>query len=388
MGVKQSGFDLSTTPEVLAYEGYPRLVYLGFGIGATDSPAADAVQAFTAGLQHLRQRSEAGLATFIADDIAILGVADGIARLSGQPIPDLDNAREWVKGIADRPPAPAQWSTRMRALAGDLLDGRGRLKVSPDKSSVDALALELAIRDTWPHAFIGVAILDDEQRGKLLQALLTEAAPQVGDSERAVVWLKALDLIIATAAKSLLPTVSDTARILSDVQYSLKRWRWKERSARKNTMPSRWLIDDEYDVQSLLWAVLYPIFRSDLVDETYLPSWGNVQPRTDLGIVKLKLIIEVKIARQPSDFNDIEEQVAGDLGLYFKDTSQYDRMIVFVYDDCDQHRPERYASLKNALMHREHIEDVIIVRRPGMIPNRSARVIANSVQGSAEDSDE
>jgi len=153
-------------------------------------------------------------------------------------------------------------------------------------------------------------------------------------------------------------------------------------------MPSHWLIDDEYDVQSLLWAVLYPIFRSDLVDETYLPSWGNVQPRADLGIVKLKLIIEVKIARQPSDFNDIEEQVAGDLGLYFKDTNQYDRMIVFVYDDCDQHRPERYASLRSALMQRERIEDVIIVRRPGMMPNRNARGYGNAIQEDTEDSEQ
>jgi hypothetical protein len=78
-------------------------------------------------------------------------------------------------------------------------------------------------------------------------------------------------------------------------------------------------------------------------------------------------------AREPSDFRKIEEDIAGDLGLYFKDTSQFDRMIVFVYDDCDKPRPERYDSLRNALMKRDRIEDLIIVRQPSIMPNRSKR---------------
>jgi len=163
LGAEQSEFDLSATPEAMAYEGYPRLAYLGFGIGSADNPSTQAVQAFIAGLGCLRQRSEASLGAFIADDVAILGIADGIAgvaRSSGHTTPDLEAAREWLKGIIDLSPAPAQWSARMRALAGDLLDGRGRLKVSPDKGEFDALALELVLRDTWPHAFSGVAFLE------------------------------------------------------------------------------------------------------------------------------------------------------------------------------------------------------------------------------------
>jgi len=92
-----------------------------------------------------------------------------------------------------------------------------------------------------------------------------------------------------------------------------------------------------------------------------------------LGITSLKLIIEVKITREPSDFAAIEEQVAGDLGLYFKDLALYNQMIVFVYDDCDKHHPEKYESLRSALKQRERIEEVIIVRRPGMLPNRDQR---------------
>lgn len=105
----------------------------------------------------------------------------------------------------------------------------------------------------------------------------------------------------------------------------------------------------------------------------YLPNWGRVQPRLDLGIKSLKLIIEVKIARNTSDFSKIEGEIGEDLGLYFKDTSLFDRMIVFIYDDCDKAQPEKYDSISNALRRRDRVEDVIIIRRPSMIPNRGLR---------------
>jgi len=93
-----------------------------------------------------------------------------------------------------------------------------------------------------------------------------------------------------------------------------------------------------------------------------------------LGIIKLKLIIEVKVVRKPGDFAKIEEQVAGDLGLYFKDPDLFDRMVVYIYDDCDVQCSERYDALKNALKARgERIDDVVIVRRPSMIPSRKSR---------------
>jgi hypothetical protein len=119
----------------------------------------------------------------------------------------------------------------------------------------------------------------------------------------------------------------------------------------------------------------------NVVDEEYLPGYGQVQPRFDLGITSLKLIVEVKFARKQGDFADIEEQVAGDLGLYFKNTERFDRMVVYVYDDCDRQYPERYDALKNALENRDPIEAVVIVRRPSMIPPRDQRNQIEVVNG-------
>jgi hypothetical protein len=258
----------------------------------------------------------------------------------------------------------------MRALAGELLDPRGRLLVLPAQNSVDDLALDLSLRAAWPAAFQSVP-LPPFQAEELLRTLIIDQAPD--ESERSAAWLRCIDILIRKAARDLTHSISDTVRILKSVQHAFKRWPYEHESHRRGISPVRWIIDNEYQVQSLLWVILYPIYNETLVDEVYVEDWGNKKPRVDLGITSLKLIIEVKIARSPRDFTEIEEQVAGDVGLYFKNTTRFNRMIVFVYDDCDEHHPERYDSLRNALIQCESIEDVVIVRRPSKLPNQKTR---------------
>src|SRR5207248_2872578 len=142
--------------------------------------------------------------------------------------------------------------------------------------------------------------------------------PMEEEHDRTATWLTVIDALIRESRSAHAATVADLLRLLHNVQSALKRWPWKERS-RRSVIPSRWLIDDEADVQALLWAILAPVYGADLVDEHYLPHWGNVQPRCDLGILSLRLIIEVKIVRTPTDFRMVEEQVAGDTGLYFRE---------------------------------------------------------------------
>jgi hypothetical protein len=354
------------------YQGYPWLAAAGFALGGAAAPSDGLTQEFRAGLVRLRQRTSDAQETLAGDDIGILGIADGLARLAGRADSELDAARRWSLSLIQGTRTPGAWSVRLRDLAGDLLDGRGRLQVRVDGNDVRALAPELVLRAIWPQPFQRVPTIERSDREALARLLLTQRDIP-NEPEEAAVWLCCLDIMVDEASISLVPSVSDTARILANIQHGLKRWVWREKSRRRNTLPSHWQIDDEYDVQSLLWTVLYPIYGSALVDEQYLPGWGQVQPRADLGITSLKLIIEVKITREPSDFAAIEEQVAGDLGLYFKDLALYNRMIVFVYDDCDKHHPEKYESLRSALKQRERIEEVIIVRRPGMLPNRDQR---------------
>lgn len=349
------------------YGGYPDVAFLGYSL-ASEPSNVKVASSFLEGCDRLRKRDTNSTRPFFLDDLAVLGVADGLATL-----PQETQVQSWLLAGIERNSGQSLWSSRMRHLASDLLDKRGRLKVGLSTDQTDELALELLLSGVWTAAFSETQRLSTDQLHFLLKQLLSDSLPSEDDIERAGVWLVALDQIVTVAVQSLLPTLSDTSRLLRNVEHSFKRWKWEDKPRQGAVFAAQWLIDNEYDVQSLLWAILYPVYGSNLVDESYLPNWGQTQPRADLGISSLKLIIEVKFIREPRDFNEIEGQIGNDLGLYFKDINLYDRMIVFAYDDCDSHQPQKYDGLRNALLKRERIEDVIIVRRPGMIPARSAR---------------
>jgi hypothetical protein len=371
--------DEHLTSATVQYAGYPAVAYLGFQLDAAENPEDEVVRSFQTGLSRLKNRTASQLEEFADDDVAVLGTACGLARLKAANHTFAAEGSAWLSELVDRAPDSKLWTARMRALAAELLEPRGLLRVSPDLQNPDEAALELALSAVWPGAFVSATWLDPENQADLLRHLLVAPPPSPGELERAAVWLKGLDAVVTNTCHVLVPTVSEAVRLLGRVQHGLKRWVWKEKPSRRDAPPSRWLIDNEYDVQAMLWTVLYPVYGADLVDETYLEAWGFKQPRTDLGIKRLKLIIEVKFAREPGDFKDFEEQVAGDLGLYFKNTEQFDRMVVVVYDDCDTAPMEHYESLRNALVQRDRIEEVIFIRRPSVIPGRKRRVATPSV---------
>jgi hypothetical protein len=213
----------------------------------------------------------------------------------------------------------------------------------------------------------------------MMKSLLAGPAPAVGDLERAAVWLASFEAIVDQGALTLVPKVDDVVRVLESTQSALRRWVWEDRAGRSQVVPSRWLIDNEAHVQAFLWAALYPVFGATLRGEEYLRGFGLVQPRYDLAVTDLKVIIEVKIARRPDEFRRIEEEVAGDLGIYFADPQLFDHMVVYVYDDSDTPAPERYDQLRTALLARDaRVRGVVIVLRPSMIPRRDGRGVVES----------
>jgi len=378
LSLSEAGVEASASPghaHDIVYAGYPELSRLGFDIGASEAPSVDAVATFLQGIRRFMNNREgsSSLVSYAHDDIAILGIADGIARIKPNH-PECQECIEWFLSVVTPSRTKSTWSSRMRLLALDLLESRGRLRTSIDTREVDELITDIVLRNTWSSQYIGVPGLAAETQQHVLKHLLIEAKPE-GDIDRSATWLKALEVLVDAACNSVVPRVSDTVNILRSVQHGLKRWIFDGRALRRNLTPVRWVIDNEYHVQSLLWAVLYPIYGGELVDETYLANWGLTQPRADLGILKLKLIIEVKFVREHSDWSNLEGEIGVDLGLYFKDTGRFDRMIIVVYDDTNDYRPERCDGFRNALMRRDKdkIEDVIFIRRPGMLPDRNQR---------------
>jgi len=356
-------------PGDLDYGGIPALARAGYR--ATSGAGFDA-DAFLRAADRLRGRSRGGRDQLGPDDLALLGIAAGIAAAG-----DADGLgaerRKWLLDIASENVEPNAWSNRARQLAADLLDGAGRLRADPQPST-DALATDLVLRQRWPDAFATVPPIAAERRQVLMAALLSSPSPAQGELERAAIWLAALDLLVRRMSSELVPDYNSLVAMLEATQSAFRRWVWDARPNRSGIGPARWLIDSEAHVQAFLWAILEPRFGDGLVDEQYLPGYGQKQPRFDFGIRELKTIVEVKIARRPDDLSRIEEEVAGDLGLYFTNLQIWDRMVVYIYDDSNVPHSERYDTLRSALLQRDpRIRDVVFIQRPGMIPPRNRR---------------
>lgn len=357
------------------YGGGPEAAALGFSLGGVGQQApAAAVRAFRNAVSRLQRRSGDGIVPIASDEVAVLGIADGIAGL-GLSDRNADAAvAGWLIAAVERHVARTSWARRMQALALELVDERGRLRTRAAYDDPEITALDVALRRTWPGPFVGTLPPDQEAREALTKSLLTGPCPGVGDLERAAVWLTALEVLVDQGVSALVPKVDDVVRILERTQSALRRWVWEERSARSPAAPARWLIDNEAHVQAFLWAALSPVFGSALRGEEYLQGFGLLQPRFDLAVADLRVIIEVKIVRAPRDFPRVEEEIAGDLGVYFADPRRFDHMIVYVYDDCDAPVPERYDQLRTALLERDpKVRGVVVVTRPSMIPGRKQR---------------
>jgi CRP-like cAMP-binding protein len=150
--------------------------------------------------------------------------------------------------------------------------------------------------------------------------------------------------------------------LLERIPASLKRWTWEETPRTSGGEIRKWHIDSEYHVQNLLYTVLAPLFP-DIQDEITLGSVGSMQPRSDLIIPFLNLIIEVKIIKPNHSFNKILGEIAEDSAVYRATAGgEHKRIIAFVWDDsCRSHK---HDSLRQGIRKLSGIDEIVIVSRP------------------------
>ncbi|MYC15515.1 MAG: hypothetical protein F4Y39_17470 [Gemmatimonadetes bacterium] len=198
--------DLSTIANESTLGHYPQIATLGFSIGSGNKYYTEN---FLDGLNRLQRRTEPGLQDFASDDIAILGVADGLRHLE-----DTETTKElkkWLLEIVNISQSTKDWSYRMRALAGDLLDTTGRLKTDPDFDTC-GFALEETLRTIWPDQYSQIPEPARDTRRKFFKDLLTQDPSQAEDIEMATIWFKAIDVICDKAVEKIL-TEEDNAAI-------------------------------------------------------------------------------------------------------------------------------------------------------------------------------
>jgi len=186
------------------------------------------------------------------------------------------------------------------------------------------------------------------------------------EPQRVVFMLSALSAIVQRAAVADIasPTISQIGQMLERLPIGLRRWTWEFASKTSRTTAQQWDIQHEYHVQNLLYALLAPIFP-DITDEETLVPIGQKNPRVDLGIPSLGLIIEVKFLRKSESFAKLIGELAEDASLYLARgrSTRYKSVLPFIWDDS--RRTEEHRKFLDGLRQIQGIVHPVIVPRPG-----------------------
>lgn len=213
-----------------------------------------------------------------------------------------------------------------------------------------------------PGDFTGEA---DQERDAL--ALMSHAAvAAVSSPYRAALRVAAFDWIRRMQAV-VVPeraTVEHVVGLLQGVQASLQEIVWDDKPKTKNSQARHWHIDNEYHVQSLLWMILKPIFP-DLQKELYTLQVGSKNPRADLAIPSLKLIVEAKFMRPADSTQKMIGQIAEDASLYLVPGSPYESIVAFIWDNVP--RPEEHDVMIRGINKFNGLAGAVVVSRPSFM---------------------
>jgi len=321
---------------------------LGYATTVDASYASD----FADGVAWLRQRQYfiAGRAAgFEVNGLALFGVAIGLRATDDAG----GEAITWLKGLLTqslKQHRPADWNEALIAAAAEVLGDRSAFgKISAD------LRVALAAR--------GVLTAEPATRAEAWGVIAGLTGSDDGMS-RAATQAAALGFLVreSSTLRTGTSSIADVANVLSGLNRSMRRWVWESKPRTSRSALARWVVDNEYHVQDMLWVVLAPVFP-DLDDEEWLKSLGQHHPRADLAIPSLRAIIEVKFARKDGkSFSELIQEVAADASTYLQDGSGYASIIAFIWDDAA--RTEEHAELRQGLLRVRGVVDAIVLSRP------------------------
>lgn len=253
--------------EEIRYGGNPEIASLGYIISSKEAISSEESSTFMHGINRLMQRSQRALETLQGDDVAILGLADGLSKLSQtENSPSFANVKEWLIGIIDSSTEMnSLWSHRLRQLAGDLLDNRGRLRASPVQDNINIRSLEVSLRYVWPEQFKLNPPLSWEEYRKLLEDLLLNSEDKI-DIEKAAIWLRTIDILVKEATVHLFPKTDRETLVIDQLMVIKNRLDKKAEQRTRNVI--------------LLYFVLLACVIIGLALLTYRYTWDVMEPWT------------------------------------------------------------------------------------------------------------
>jgi hypothetical protein len=252
-------------------------------------------------------------------------------------------------------------------LLSAVSDHTGSYWVRKGGDGPEAAKVRVALRSRGIGAGVSASTIAKDEGDAL--GLIRKSSPTGLGVYRAAIRLAALDWIRRDRPVCGLHnvTVADIGELLRRVPAGLKNWTWEDKPRTKTSpAPRHWHVENEYHVQNMLWMLMAPLFP-DLIDEDSTPKVGPVQPRADIVIPSLRLIVEAKFMRADDPPKKMVEQIAQDASLYLVPGSKYDKLIPFIWDDS--RRTEHHEEMIRGLRQIVGVVDAVIVPRPGsMVP--------------------
>lgn len=288
--------------------------------------------------------------TLERDGVAVLGLSLAIRAL-----PDAESLRQWLEDFITK---------ALNTLPSDTWEGSlisaARIVLDPAQESVLLPKLKGEVAAALcERRLIGSYV----GRGEAASEAITRMDGVEEGPARAAVLLVAFDRLLKDNIPARLANIEirDVCRIVQGLPRTMKRWVWDETKKTPRSVPGRWDIENEYHLQSLLWAIFAPIF-DDLDDEEYLKSIGQLKPRCDLAIPSLNLIIEAKFIRPGTSFAKIIGEIAEDVTIYLRSDTPWRHLIAVVWDDGA--RTEEHHEFLNGLRNIDGIVDAVVIPRP------------------------
>lgn len=282
----------------------------------------------------------------------------------------------WVSSIIDKRLGGGgltKYQSLLYSYARFLIDG------SPQETSVELMGLSIEELSLLEYVLRRNIFRDKRQqdtsvevRRNLIERITKSGISGDVDEKAAIIWV-AVNESVSTDIGSYLLSPHYVSAILSRFEAAMKRWRY---DSDKQKSPITWPIVSEREVQDILYLVLRSYF-DDLIDEEAMPKFGHKFHKPDFAIPSLRLLIETKYAYQKDDFKKLEQEILIDTKAYLANTQDYDRILVFIYDESSS--VQEHQITKKDLKKLEEIEDVIIVSRPSQIIIKESRNIGGDV---------
>ncbi len=214
-----------------------------------------------------------------------------------------------------------------------LLDPDAANKVSaPATPFAEIVTSELLLAATIDIAFPCLTTARREELDQSLQERMLSQGLGIGDAAEAagahLFALRVNDRLLAPKALmnhlDLVLTLCRRFPLLADTMRTRQRGR------------AAFGINDEYDVQDLLHAILRLHF-DDVRPEEHTPSYAGNHSRVDFYLPRSRMVIEAKMTRNGLAQKDVINQLLIDVGRYSK-MDGVDTLVCVIYD------PDRYCT--------------------------------------------